>query len=185
MRSTFRRVVATATLTAAVAALASTGGTSAATAGSPPAAGTGGSPADRRDLASARAASAQFHNVDKAIAAGYLADELCVESPAGVMGYHYVKPALFGSTDPRQPAGLLYVDKPNGGKRLVGVEFIVPDADQNLATDSDRPSLFGVAFDGPMPGHFPGMPVHYDQHVWLWDKNPAGMFAVWNSSLSC
>lgn len=148
-------------------------------AGSPATAGGGMSSADRRDLASARAASAAFHNVDKALAAGYVEDDFCVSSPAGVMGYHYVKESLFGSTDPTQPAALLYVDKPGGGKRLVGVEFLVPDA------GGAPPSLFGDAFDGPMDGHFDGMPRHYDQHVWLWDKNPDGMFAVWNPSLSC
>jgi len=36
-----------------------------------------------------------------------------------------------------------------------------------------------------MPGHFAGMPVHYDLHVWLWKHNPAGMFAEWNPGLSC
>ena len=156
-------------------------------AGSPATAGGGMSSSDRRDLASARAASAQFHNVDKALAAGYLETEHCVSSPAGTMGYHYVKPSLFGSTDPTQPGALLYVDKPNGGKRLVAVEWLVADADGDLETDGDQPSLFGVDFDGPMPGHGPPgtMPVHYDLHVWLWDSNPNGMFAQWNPSLSC
>lgn len=155
-------------------------------AGASPAAASGGVSAnDRRDLASARAATAAFHNVDKALAAGYLEDVHCVASPAGVMGYHYIKPSLFGSTDPTQPAGLLYVDKPNGGKRLVAVEYLVADADGNLRTDGDRPTLFGDEFDGPMPGHGPNMPVHYDQHVWLWAHNPNGMFAQWNPTLSC
>ncbi|WP_405817335.1 hypothetical protein OG241_22700 [Streptomyces sp. NBC_01390] len=70
-------------------------------------------------------------------------------------------------------------------RRLVGAEWIVVDKDQNLATADDRPSLFGVPFDGPMLGHEPGMPIHYDLHVWLWKKNPSGMFARWNPTVTC
>ena len=31
-----------------------------------------------------------------------------------------------------------------------------------------------------MLGHAPGMPIHYDLHVWLQKRNPSGMFAQWN-----
>ena len=68
---------------------------------------------------------------------------------------------------------------------MVGVEYWKADADQNLATAGDRPSLFGVTFDGPMPGHNPTMPIHYDLHVWLFADNPSGMFAPFNPTLSC
>ena len=47
------------------------------------------------------------------------------------------------------------------------------------------PSLFGQSFQGPMAGHVPGMPWHYDLHVWAWSENPAGRFAQWNPTLSC
>lgn len=151
--------------------------------GSP--AGAGGPSERNADLAAARQATATFHDAESAQAAGYQADDQCVESPAGAMGFHYVKPANFGATDPRSPAGLLYVPSSNGGVRLAGVEYIVPDADQELSTDDDRPSMFGEAFAGPMPGHFTGMPVHYDLHVWTWAHNPAGMFAEWDPALSC
>jgi hypothetical protein len=43
----------------------------------------------------------------------------------------------------------------------------------------------GQSFDGPMPGHNPDMPVHYDLHVWLYKYNPAGLFAAWNSRVNC
>jgi len=36
-----------------------------------------------------------------------------------------------------------------------------------------------------MPGHHPGMPVHYDLHVWLWQDNPMGMFALFNPTVTC
>ena len=40
-------------------------------------------------------------------------------------------------------------------------------------------------FDGPMPGHNPSMPWHFDLHAWLWAENPAGTFAMFNPTLSC
>ena len=79
--------------------------------------------------------------------------------------------SLLGDTalDPRRPELVLYELKAN----------------QNLATDDDRPSLFGRPFDGPMAGHFPGQPIHYDLHVWLWERNPNGMFAFPNPNVDC
>jgi hypothetical protein len=29
------------------------------------------------------------------------------------------------------------------------------------------------------------MPEHYDLHAWVWQANPAGMFAAWNPTVSC
>ena len=102
------------------------------------------------------------------------------------MGFHYVSQAAMtdGRLDPAKPEILLYA--PVGSDlQLVGAEYFKPDADQRVRTDSDRPSLFGRAFDGPMFGHAPGMPVHYDLHVWLWKANPTGLFTPWNPDLSC
>jgi len=35
-----------------------------------------------------------------------------------------------------------------------------------------------------MPGH-DAMPVHYDLHVWVAERNPSGLFAPFNPTLSC
>lgn len=43
----------------------------------------------------------------------------------------------------------------------------------------------GVPFEGPMPGHGPGMPVHYDLHAWIWKANPEGTFTTWNPNVTC
>lgn len=43
----------------------------------------------------------------------------------------------------------------------------------------------GLPFDGPMPGHETGMPVHYDLHVWLFRHNPDGLLAPFNPAVSC
>ena len=69
--------------------------------------------------------------------------------------------------------------------RLVGVEYWRADADRDLATSGDKPSLFGQPFDGPMPGNNPTMPVHYDLHVWIFENDPSGMFAQFNPNLAC
>jgi hypothetical protein len=36
-----------------------------------------------------------------------------------------------------------------------------------------------------MPGHEPGMPVHYDLHAWVYLDNPLGELAVWNPNVTC
>jgi hypothetical protein len=63
--------------------------------------------------------------------------------------------------------------------RQAGVGVVVAHAAK------DRPSLFGVKFDGPMLGHEAGMPIHHDLHLWLWKHNPSGLFAMWNPRVHC
>ncbi len=67
----------------------------------------------------------------------------------------------------------------------MGVEWFVADADQYLSTDEDLPSLFGVQFDGSMPGHEEGMPMHYDLHTWIFEHNPSGTFTPFNPRVIC
>lgn len=151
-----------------------------------PALTTTASGAERADsLSAVRRVTAEYHDVGAALAAGYVPVSGCVEGPDGVMGVHYAKPALLGRpVDALRPAMLLYVPG-DDGLELAGVEYFQADADQDLSTDGDRPSLFGHAFDGPMEGHVGGMPRHYDLHVWVWKHNPAGTFAEYNPALSC
>lgn len=141
-------------------------------------------PSTERELQQAKAATARFHSVKKAKAAGYLAPPpgACVSSPLGGAGYHFANPALMQDTvvDPRTPEILLYERKPSGRFRLVGVEYFM-EADRTAST----PVLFGRPFEGPMPGHTPTMEAHYDLHVWLFRKNPRGIFEQWNPRVSC
>jgi hypothetical protein len=103
------------------------------------------------------------------------------------MGFHYGNPELIadGKLDATRPEILVYQPTPSGKLRLGAVEYFQADGDQDLATDPDRPSMFGMPFDGPMLGHNPKMPIHYDLHVWLYRHNPAGMFAMWNPTVGC
>lgn len=140
---------------------------------------------DGSSLAVVRQVTAKYHDVGVALADGYVPGSPCTESPDGVMGIHYINPALLGQpVDLRRPAILLYVPG-DDGPELIGVEYFHADADQDLGTDDDRPSLLGQEFDGPMPGHGGGMPIHFDLHVWAWANNPSGMFAEFNPRLSC
>jgi len=157
------------------------------------------------ELAAVRAATAPFHDVDVAGAAGYVFGEPCIASPAGAMGIHTPNPALIASQalDPQQPEVLLYLPKPGGGLRLIGVEYLQVVLLRNTETGqlgpwfsggpwpatyevvTPTPQLFGQTFDGPMPGHSPSMPWHWDLHAWVWANNPSGMFAQWNPALRC
>ena len=83
------------------------------------------------------------------------------------------------------PEILVYHHDRRGRLRLGAVEYLAVDADQDVATDTDRPTLMGHAFDGPMEGHEPGMPVHYDLHAWVFTDNPDGELAAFNPSVRC
>ncbi|WP_158850721.1 hypothetical protein [Saccharothrix deserti] len=143
-------------------------------------------PSPFSDLIAVQEATARFHSVHEAVAAGYLPTNECVPG----MGYHWVNPALFeppgeSRLDLRKPEVLLYERTARGGLRLTGVEYLWSDADQDLRTDNDRPSLFGVPFVGPMEGHGPGMPKHYELHAWVWKYNANGLFAQENPKVTC
>ncbi|MEU9108841.1 hypothetical protein AB0D54_31865 [Streptomyces xanthophaeus] len=143
-----------------------------------------------RDMATAIRATAKYVDERAAIKDGYVPHgHECMTNPFGVgaMGYHYVKAANWGSKDPGKPTALLYsAEKDRHGRRtLQTVEWMATDRDQDLKTSDDRPSMFGLPFDGPMPGHWTGMPKHYDLHMWAYKKNPAGPFHNWNPALTC
>jgi hypothetical protein len=126
------------------------------------------------------------HSPAAAEAAGYQLASECTASPAGGMGYHYLNPGLaMQAPDALHPSVLVYVPGDDGRLTLGAAEWFQADADQDLSTDSDRPSLFGRPFDGPMLGHGPGMPTHYDLHAWLFENNPRGVFQPWNPKVSC
>jgi hypothetical protein len=140
------------------------------------------------DLRRARAATRKFRSVKVARAAGYAATGECVQDPKyGGMGIHYANQELVadGKLDVAKPEILVYQPMPSGRLRLGAIEYFQADADQDLATDPDRPFLFDLPFDGPMLGHEAGMPIHYDLHVWLYRHNPAGRFAMWNPRVHC
>lgn len=146
-----------------------------------------------RSLGAVRDATARFHNINVAKAAGYgefrdAAGIACIANPPlGTMGIHYVNGGFVGDSvvDPLRPEALVYEPK-DGKLKLVALEYIVFQAAWD-ADHASRPSLFGHEFglvkDSP-PNRY-GLPAFYELHVWLWKDNPSGMFFEWNPRVSC
>jgi len=105
-----------------------------------------------------------------------------MDYPKGAMGVHFVNLTIQGPPDPMKPNVLIY--EPVGGKlKLVAVEWLVP-----LSAATERPSILGQPFQGPMEGHEPLIPQgfhHYDLHAWLFKDNPLGMFSPTNPDVTC
>lgn len=122
------------------------------------------------ELGEVRRATVAYHDVEAAIADGYIPTDDCVEGPGGAMGFHYMHwPRVFdGHLDPTRPEVLLYVPQPDGARRLVGVEYI----------SLTEASLFGQPFE-------PGPGGSFALHAWIWQANPDGTFAGLNPTLSC
>lgn len=161
----------------------------------------GGSECDskcQKELALAAAATARYQREEVAVTDGFLATDHCVSVPGlGGMGLHYLNPsrAMDLNVNAEEPELLLYEPTADGKKKLVAVEYFVPVIsngepwfDPNTpppVIDNAPPVLFGQTFNGPMPGHEPGMPWHYDLHVWIWKHNPSGVFTPFNPSVRC
>ena len=147
------------------------------------------------ELAQVRAATARFHQVEEAIEAGYELGWVdgsgtriitgCVSHPtAGAMGYHYFNPELMAdnAVDPLAPEALVYESTPNGGRKLVAVEWVVRGPQSNPPGVSEPPSVVGMEMHILVP---PPGPAFYLMHGWVWKHNPAGMFADWNPEVTC
>lgn len=141
-----------------------------------------------QQLASVRAASAQFHRVEAALEAGYISTVACAALPGvGAMGVHFVHPSLMGDAgfDPLQPEVLVYEPQENGKFKLVAVEYLIFRAPWEAAGNTGRPMFGDVPFVESFGEQAHGLPDHYELHVWLWRHNPEGMFAQWNPQVSC
>jgi hypothetical protein len=178
-----------------IAAAAATGAVAAASLGAVTA-NSSASPPD--GLQAAKAATARYRSFEQATKDGYTIEgEPCVQEAAGAMGIHAVNPTLAGdlTIDPLRPEILLYLPDSSGNLKLVGVEYFAVALTPTGPWFGPEPpaggfvnpaqSVFGQTFDGPMPGHNPSMPWHYDLHVWLWADNPSGLFAPFNPALTC
>jgi hypothetical protein len=155
-------------------------------------AGLAAASSERSQLRDAVRATAPFHDLDVAEAAGYaeLRDAqgvACIElAGAGGMGVHFVKGALVGDAvlDPVAPEALVYEPRRNGSLKLVALEYIVFKAAWD-AEHQGPPSLFGREFDlTPAPNRF-GIPAFYALHAWIWQPNPSGILEPWNPRVEC
>jgi hypothetical protein len=134
-----------------------------------------------KELAQLRRATAGFHQLSKAKAAGWDTDLTgCMDSPAGGMGHHFGNVTLLmdgGALDISKPEALVFHPQEDGSMRLVAVEYIV--LEEHLSRDATPPTLFGQSFS------FNEHAGLWALHAWVWHTNPEGMFAPWNPRLSC
>jgi len=140
---------------------------------------------DRLDRA--REATRQFRDLEVATTAGYGEFYICTDNEGvGGMGQHYVNGALVGDPDlrVRHPEVLVYEPTRDGGLRLVAVEYVVFQADWD-ALHAKPPKLFGRTLSLVSAGNRYGLPAFYEIHVWLFKRNPLGMFNDWNPRVSC
>jgi hypothetical protein len=145
------------------------------------------------ELAQVRRVTARFHDLDAALEAGYELGWVngsgvriingCVAHPtAGAMGYHYFNRELMDdlAVDVSKPEVLVYESAPNGGRKLVAVEWVARGPNSNPPGVSEAPSVLGMHMHILVPAV-----GFYIMHAWVWKPNPAGMFADWNPEVSC
>lgn len=151
-------------------------------------AGAAGAAGRADELAAVRAATARFHALDAATAAGYGLFYVCTdEAGLGAMGQHYVNGGLVGDAvlDPARPEAIMFEPKRDGGQRLVGVEWVVFKSAWEDAGNSGAPKLFGRTLTLVPDGNRYGIPSFYQLHAWIWKPNPAGTYEDWNPRVSC
>lgn len=135
-------------------------------------------------FAATRNATAAFHDLAAAEAAGYGLFPGCFSDATGGMGVHYVdfSSVADGKVDPLKPEALVYEPQRGGGMRLVAVEWVVI---AESWTGAQPPSVLGHQLEFvDSPNEF-GLPPFYELHAWLWQPNPRGMFNEWNPAVSC
>jgi hypothetical protein len=130
-------------------------------------------PAALVQLETVRQATARFLDVDQAVLEGYVDIGLFYPN----MGWHYLKHELLDATFKLdKPELLVYADDPCSGKRrLVAVEYAVP---VSLVRDAPR-GFVGRGDAWTVNQQF----QLWTLHAWLYEYNPAGVFASHNPRL--
>jgi hypothetical protein len=98
------------------------------------------------------------------------------------MGFHYFNEELVDdlAVDALEPEAPRLRPAPDGGLKLVAVEWVVPGPNTDPPGVPTAPSVLG------MPMHILGSAVGFWlEHAWVWSHNPAGMFADRNPQVSC
>jgi len=137
------------------------------------------SAAVNKELAALQKATAKFHSIEIAKAAGWSEPitGCMTDTMAGGMGYHYANPKLIdGKVRADEPELLLYEPEKDGQLRLVGVEYIVPFGAWSA---EEPPKLFGRSFSRNMAFGI------WALHAWVWENNPSGLLSDWNPRVSC
>ena len=130
-----------------------------------------------------RVATAKYHDLSVTLAAGFTpfsttggTTPTCFDHPGqGGMGVHYVHD-IDGTVDAMDPEAMVYEVVDPSHLRLVAVEYIVP---ASFVEDAS-----GKVVNLP---HVLGQDFHkntdlgvYVLHAWVWEDNPAGVYADFN-----
>jgi hypothetical protein len=173
------------------------------------------------EIESIKSANDKYQDVNTALAEGFIEDPsgMCVTAtevgaPAelGNMGIHYISlqglgvnlppgagpqppgvrlDGTDGVIDPMRPEVLVYEPTSDGGRTLVGIEYLVFKQAWEAAGNTAPPSVGGQEFylmaDDPATemDEAHGFEPHYELHVWTHRPNPSGLFAEWNPAVTC
>ncbi len=156
----------------------------------------GSAGAGQSDLQAAKAATARFHDLTVAGAAGFgqppapapLA--FCIAdnsgNDAGAMGFHFINGGRLDKVlDPTLPEVLVYAPDKHGKLKLAALEYVIFQADwYAVHAQGTMPMLFGQEFM-PNSGSRFEIPPFFALHVWLFKDNPSGEFMPYNPTVSC
>lgn len=153
-----------------------------------------------------RQLTAPYHDTAQASDSGYalfIAEPLtakdgCIsDATLGGMGYHYTRGNNLGddSVALLDPEFLVYAPKQGPRKdgeartRLAAFDYFIPYSPKwpgpNDPNFKRRPRLhdFSTMRDLPDTTFSPSRFNGWMFHIWLWENNPGGMFANWNTSV--
>jgi hypothetical protein len=134
--------------------------------------------AANQELAAARRATAKYHDIEQAIADGYVQTSPCIPGE----GFHFRHEFPFDCEfDPENPEMLHYIPKPNGELKLVSVEYFVP-VSAECGTLTQPPE--GFSGDADVWGKEMGGIV-WNLNAWVWFGNPDGVFEFANPKINC
>ena len=160
-----------------------------------------------QQLAQVRAATAKYHDINVAIADGFvIGPGTCVDTPNGTHGIFYVNTSRFLSPEvnPLEPEILNYIPTGDANLRLVNVVY----TNRVMFRDTRPPDTPGYRA-GIFPWQQPVVPPFLEEvsgkfslfgqeparlfdgrwmyllSAWVWSPNPLGMFADVNPKLSC
>ncbi|MDT0267436.1 hypothetical protein RM844_14185 [Streptomyces sp. DSM 44915] len=122
-----------------------------------------------RDLATVKRATAAYHDVTRAEADGFVRTSECLPEK----GLHYLRSVADSAEDLdlTRPNVLVYEPYPDGGLRLLGVEYASRTPGEFLGQELEPSSVV----------------PYYLLHVWVWDEEADAddIFAADNPRITC
>lgn len=155
-----------------------------------------------------RAATSRYQSVEAALADGYTRDPLDVCETAyylgelqdlGAIGVHFLRRDLLGVVEEMatrldvtgihddflRPALLVYEPQADSTLQLVAIANMVNARAWEESGHREPPSFGEEPFAYTPGDQATGYPAHYHLHMWLYRDNPSGMFAPYNSAVTC